>query len=87
MRRHDQHGPGTENDLIEPQGVNAGPPIDQDPAAEEAKAEGTETGGDGGGPPGPPEDPQVTGALSDEMVGLPGHRPGYPGQERSVDTG
>jgi hypothetical protein len=35
----------------------------------------------------PPDEPTVSGALSDEMVGLPEQRPGYPGQQRSVDTG
>ncbi|MFC9970201.1 hypothetical protein ACFVH6_04785 [Spirillospora sp. NPDC127200] len=62
-------------DLIEPQGVNAGGPVDADidpPPAPE--------------PPEPPDRPATAGTLYDEQVGLPGQKPGYPGQQNSVDT-
>jgi hypothetical protein len=58
--------------LVEPQGVNA---ADDTPEEEERRE---------------PRPPRTTGpdaSTSDEMVGAPGQRPGYPGQQRSVDTG
>ena len=70
---------GREEDetLIEGQGVNAGEPIDE-PAPEQE-------------PPAPHAEPQddrgPDGTSGDEMVGLPEQKPGYPGQQRSVDTG
>jgi hypothetical protein len=64
--------------LIESQGVNAGPAID----AEATRA--------------PRPDPsnavpaptpyELSQRLPDEMVGLPEQLPGYPGQQRSMDT-
>jgi hypothetical protein len=71
--------PNPEETLVESQGVNAGPPVDEEVAPA--------TGGDPheGGSPLPDELP-VSEALSGEAVGLPGQKPGYPGQQRSVDT-
>lgn len=34
----------------------------------------------------PPETHLPTGSISEEMVGLPEQIPGYPGQQRSIDT-
>jgi hypothetical protein len=62
--------------LIEPQGVNAGDAIDTVPAPQEKPAGGT-----------PPRPPCPGDLLPEEMVGLPEQRPGYPGQQRSVETG
>ncbi|MCW2898918.1 MAG: hypothetical protein JWO67_1183 [Streptosporangiaceae bacterium] len=62
--------------LVEPQGVNAGPAIDEDvvpPADEDPPAH-------------IPDELPRTETLSGEAVGLPGQKPGYPGQQRSVDT-
>lgn len=69
---HKEH----EDDLVESQGVNAGGPVDAPPSG--AKPDGPD--------PEPPELPLTAGLLDDEMVGLPGQKPGYPGQQRSVDT-
>jgi hypothetical protein len=33
-----------------------------------------------------PDDPGTSGTHSEEMVGLPDQRPGYPGQQRTMDT-
>ncbi|MBA9001390.1 MULTISPECIES: hypothetical protein [Thermomonospora] len=66
----------TPDDLVESQGVNAGPPIDKEPDPHPDPAPA----------PDPPDEPEVGAALSDEMAGLPDQRPGYPGQQRSVDT-
>ena len=65
-----------EGTLIEPQGVNAGAAID----AVETLVPHTKVLAD-------PQQPQASAALPDEMVGLPQQLPGYPGQQRSIDTG
>ncbi|GLY88261.1 hypothetical protein [Actinoallomurus iriomotensis] len=62
--------------LIEPQGVNAGDAID----AEHALVP------HGNPRPDPPTPPSPSELLPDEMVGLPEQIPGYPGQQRSVET-
>jgi hypothetical protein len=67
--------------LIEPQGVNAGPAIDAEaswvPLTDPPDTEHV-----------PPPTPYELDRLRpDEMVGLPEQRPGYPGQQRSIDTG
>lgn len=63
--------------LIEGQGVNAGESIDEPVPEEEAPA-----------PDAAPQDSRgPDGTAGDEMVGLPEQKPGYPGQQRSVDTG
>jgi hypothetical protein len=63
--------------LVESQSVNAGGPIDAAVPEHE--------------PPTPDATPQEThgpdGTTGDEMVGLPDQKPGYPGQQRSVETG
>ncbi|WP_083982563.1 hypothetical protein [Actinomadura hibisca] len=64
-----------EPDLIEEQGVNAGPSVD----AEENPPPTPDL-------PDPPDRPATAGTLYDEQVGLPGQKPGYPGQQNSVDT-
>jgi hypothetical protein len=71
--------PNPEETLVESQGVNAGPPVDEDvaPATDENPREAD--------PPLPDELP-VNGGISGEAVGLPGQKPGYPGQQRSIDT-
>lgn len=56
--------------LVETQGVNAA----EEPAAPRERSDGE-----------PPSDAPDA-STSDEMVGLPDQRPGYPGQQRSVDT-
>jgi hypothetical protein len=61
-----------DDDLVEPQGVNAGGAVDDEPTEEEPT----------GSAPEPPDRP----LLDDEMVGLPEQKPGYPGQQRSIDT-
>jgi hypothetical protein len=63
--------------LIEPQGVNAGAAID----AEATLMPRTTPPDTDHMPP-----PQLSRLGPDEMVGLPEQRPGYPGQQRSVDT-
>lgn len=63
--------------LIEPQGVNAGDAID----AEVTLVPRTVPPDTDHIPP-----PPLSGLGPDEMVGLPEQRPGYPGQQRSVDT-
>jgi hypothetical protein len=68
-----------EGTLIESQGVNAGDAID----AVETSVPRTQAGADRRPPPTPRE---LSESLPDEMVGLPGQRPGYPGQQRSMDT-
>jgi hypothetical protein len=64
--------------LIEPQGVNAGSAIDA-----EATPEPREDPSDAVPAPTPYE---LSQRLPDEMVGLPEQKPGYPGQQRSMDT-
>jgi hypothetical protein len=69
-----------EGTLIEPQGVNARAAIDADSS---------------GVPPAAPSDGhvpaptpyQLSELRPDEMVGLPEQIPGYPGQQRSIETG
>ena len=67
-----------EGTLIEPQGVNAGGPIDERPDPPAGGAEEDR--------PVPPDTSVPSGATSEEMVGLPEQIPGYPGQQRSIDT-
>ena len=68
-----------EGTLIESQGVNAGDAID----AVETSVPRTPAEADRLPPPTPRE---LSESLPDEMVGLPEQRPGYPGQQRSMDT-
>jgi hypothetical protein len=76
MGRKEQ--PDAAEGLVEPQGVNAGPPVDAEipPGSDEDPSEHRR----------PPDQLTVSGSVSDEMVGLPEQRPGYPGQQRSMDT-
>jgi hypothetical protein len=62
--------------LIEPQGVNAGAAVD----AEVTLVPRTKA-------PVDPRHPQAGWDLPDKMVGLPEQLPGYPGQQRSIETG
>ncbi len=61
--------------------MNAGPPIDAEAVAMPVAMpdEATEDLA-------PPETHLPTGSISEEMVGLPEQIPGYPGQQRSIDT-
>ncbi|MDN3353603.1 hypothetical protein [Actinomadura sp. DC4] len=52
-------------------------------AVDEASHEGTQRNGL---VPPPPTSQQLNDMRPDEMVGLPAQLPGYPGQQRSVDT-
>jgi hypothetical protein len=70
-----------EDSLIEPQGVNAGAAVD----AEMPAVSHEDPPEDGLVPP-PPTPQQLNEMRPDEMVGLPEQIPGYPGQQRSVDT-
>ncbi|WP_081639846.1 hypothetical protein [Actinomadura flavalba] len=63
-------------DLIEPQGVNAGAPVDEDPGDTDVEQ----------APPPPETPPTPNDTLDGEHVALPGEKPGYPGQQNSVDT-
>lgn len=63
-----------EGTLIESQGVNAGEAIDAKIVAPPATSGAV------------PLPPGAVGYVRDEMVGLPGQLPGYPGQQRSVET-
>jgi hypothetical protein len=67
--------------LIEPQGVNAGPAVDADaswvPRTDPPDTERVP----------PPTPHELDRARPEEMVGLPEQRPGYPGQQRSLETG
>jgi hypothetical protein len=65
-----------EEGLIESQGVNAERPVDDEEAQEHNRLEAHP----------PPDGLTLSGAPTDEMVGLPEQRPGYPGQQRSIDT-
>jgi hypothetical protein len=69
---------GSEEDLVEDQGVNAGPPIDED----------ADVPRDGGTPGGavPPDPVDLLNQEPDRRVGLPEQLPGLPGQQRSIDT-
>ncbi|MFB4312488.1 hypothetical protein [Actinomadura sp. 21ATH] len=75
-RRHEDE---TDDLLTEPQGVNAGGPIDA-PLSEAAKVIAPDP------VEGPPDTPFRPGSHDDEMAGLPEQKPGYPGQQRSIDT-
>jgi hypothetical protein len=66
--------------LVEPQGVNAETALDA-----EAREPDDDPPGEGIVPP-PPTSRQLDERGPDEMVGLPEQIPGYPGQQRSVDT-
>ncbi|POM24704.1 hypothetical protein BTM25_33380 [Actinomadura rubteroloni] len=70
------HVQGESDGLIETQGINAGPPIDAPPPPAAAPEPAEE----------PPEHPATAGDLYDERVGLPGQKPGYPGQQNSIET-
>jgi hypothetical protein len=81
MSRKDKR-PGHDDTLVETQGVNAGDPVDEPeeaPDREEGRGEADHS-------PSPRRTGRPSGMTSDEMVGLPEERPGYPGQQRSVDT-
>jgi hypothetical protein len=67
--------------LIEPQGVNAGAPIDAEHAGVPRKDPPDAKR------PSPPTPQELSALLPDEMVGLPEQKPGYPGQQRSIETG
>ncbi|GAA0322804.1 hypothetical protein NE235_04645 [Actinoallomurus spadix] len=75
MTRHQLHS--TDQDLVEEQGVNASPGADEEPlpAHDGTPAEGT-----------PPEPVDLLATEPDRRVGLPEQRPGYPGQQRSIET-
>jgi hypothetical protein len=68
-----------EGTLIESQGVNAGDAIDAAETLVPRKPPGAERIP-------PPTPRELSESLTDEMVGLPEQRPGYPGQQRSMDT-
>ena len=91
MRRND--GAEKRADLVEPSGVNAGPRVDAEPEPAAGRdddrddRDGREGRNDRDAASEPAAEPRVSGNLSDEMAGLPGQLPGYPGQQRSVDTG
>lgn len=74
MTHHPRHG--TNRDLVEDQGVNAAPEEDI----------GTGRDDDPRTTAVPPEPVDLMETESDRRVGLPEQRPGYPGQQRSVDT-
>ncbi|GAB2807376.1 hypothetical protein GCM10027176_10580 [Actinoallomurus bryophytorum] len=65
-----------QDSLIEPQGVNAGAAVDAETSHEDPPEKG----------PVPPTTRELNEARPDEMVGLPEQIPGYPGQQRSMDT-
>jgi hypothetical protein len=65
-----------QDNLVESQGVNAGPPPDTPPPPRDDHPD-TELS---------PDEREMDGGRTDEMVGLPEQKPGYPGQQRSVDT-
>jgi hypothetical protein len=66
--------------LIEPQGVNAGDAIDALTTRTPRKAPTDED------PPPAPTPYELSRSRPQEMVGLPEQIPGYPGQQRSVET-
>lgn len=70
-----------EGTLIEPQGVNAGAAVDA-----EMTAVSHEDPPEKDLVPPPPTPRQLNEMRPDEMVGLPEQIPGYPGQQRSLDT-
>lgn len=67
-------GPDHEEGLIESQGVNAVSLVGAGPAPMTVGARPKA------------HDPLPSGVLSDELVGLPEQLPGYPGQQRSIET-
>lgn len=67
------------DDLVEAQGVNAGPPVDEEVEHGEEPAPAER--------PAAPDGLGLLEAAPDRRAGLPEQRPGYPGQQRSVDTG
>lgn len=76
MTYHQRHS--TDQDLVEEQGVNASPDTGEETSAarhEDPQAEGA-----------PPEPVDLLATGPDRRVGLPEQRPGYPGQQRSVET-
>jgi hypothetical protein len=79
--------PDRDEGLVEAQGLNVGPPVDEEvsPGPDEDPRDEPRNGSRDAGPT-PPDELAVPGALSDEMVGLPEQKPGYPGQQRSMDT-
>ena len=72
---------GDEQNLVESQGVNAGPPVDEEVPP---RPETGETGSHEDDRPAGERD--LDAGRNEEMVGLPEQRPGQPGQQRSVDT-
>ncbi|MFL6052560.1 MAG: hypothetical protein ACJ72W_06535 [Actinoallomurus sp.] len=74
MTHHQRHG--TNRDLVEDQGVNA------DPEEEISRRPDDETGSTTV----PPDPVDLMETEPDRRVGLPEQLPGYPGQQRSVDT-
>ncbi|MCO5967408.1 hypothetical protein [Actinoallomurus soli] len=76
MTRHQQHS--TDQDLVEDQGVNASPDADEETFV--ARDDGTPAEG------APPEPVDLLATEPGRRVGLPEQRPGYPGQQRSVET-
>jgi hypothetical protein len=70
-----------EGTLIESQGVNAGAAIDAD-------SSGVPLTAPSAGHPVPAPTPyELSGLRPEKMVGLPEQLPGYPGQQRSIETG
>ncbi|GAA4615304.1 hypothetical protein GCM10023195_67390 [Actinoallomurus liliacearum] len=76
MTHHQRHG--SDEDLVEEQGVNADPATDEE--TDTAPGHGTP------GKAAPPEPVDLLAAEPDRRVGLPEQLPGYPGQQRSVET-
>jgi hypothetical protein len=78
MRQNDQED--FQGTLVEPQGVNAEPGDEEEmPAVSQEDPPEKD-------PVPPPSPRQLSETRPDEMVGLPEQIPGYPGQQRSVDT-
>lgn len=67
--------------------MNAGPAVDEaaDTARDREDLEATPTRDSPA--PTPPDEYDLMNAGPDQLAGLPEQRPGYPGQQRSVDTG
>ncbi|WP_067812788.1 hypothetical protein [Actinomadura kijaniata] len=78
MSHHNDPEPNGDDNLIEPQGVNAGGAIDR-PVDQEPDDDPT-------APASGPPDPATVATRDEEMVGVPEQKPGYPGQQRSIDT-
>ncbi|MFI0355561.1 hypothetical protein [Actinomadura sp. 9N407] len=77
-RKHEEKDQDSADWLVETQGVNAGGPVDK-PIDESLHDTADPLSG-------PPDKPLKPGTHDDEMVGLPEQKPGYPGQQRSIDT-